>query len=76
MSADKNDAQAPAEKQPAAVAALSDVPGQVFNKFLEALKESGLPDELIARLRKTLVTDKTLTDRALKPAVLGEEQAQ
>jgi len=76
MSGNNDEARVPAEVKPSVAAALPDVPGQVFLKFLETLKESGLPDELIARLRKTLVTDKTLTDRALKPAVLGEEQSQ
>lgn len=75
MSEHTNDAPAPTESKPAA-AALPDVPGQVFNSFLETLKESGLPEELIARLRKILVTERTLTDRALKAAVLGEEPTQ
>lgn len=71
----ESDMEGPGEEKPAHVA-LSDVPGQVFAKFLETLKESGLPEEVIARLRKTLVTERALTDRALKAAVLGEEPAQ
>jgi hypothetical protein len=51
----------------------TDVPAQVFEKFLQALEVSGVSAELIARLRKTLLEDKTFTERALKEAVLGEE---
>ena len=46
---------------------------QVFEKFLEALEGAAVSAELIARLRKTLLEDKTFTERALKAAVLGEE---
>lgn len=50
-----------------------DVPAQVFEKFLQALEDAGASAELIARLRRTLLEDKTFTERALKEAVLGEE---
>lgn len=52
----------------------ADIPGQVFEKFLEALGGTDVSPELIARLRKALLEDKTFTERALKAAVLGEEQ--
>jgi len=51
----------------------TDVPAQVFEKFLEALEGSGVSAELIGRLRKTLLEDKAFTERALKEAVLAEE---
>jgi len=51
----------------------SDVPGQVFLKFLQALNDADVPDELVARLRKTLLKEKKFTERALKEAVLPEE---
>jgi len=51
----------------------ADVPAQVFEKFLQALGDASASAELIARLRKTLLDDKTFTERALKAAVLGEE---
>jgi hypothetical protein len=51
----------------------TDVPTQVFEKFLQALEGSGVSAELIARLRKTLLEDKAFTERALKEAVLAEE---
>lgn len=51
----------------------SDVPGRVFEKFLQALGDAGASAELVARLRKTLLEDKKFTERALKEAVLPEE---
>ena len=51
----------------------SDVPTRVFEEFLQALEGSGVSGELVARLRKTLLKDKTFTERALKEAVLAEE---
>lgn len=51
-----------------------DVPVQVFEEFLQALGGAGASAELIARLRKALMVDKTFTERALKSAILGEER--
>lgn len=52
-----------------------DVPVQVFEKFLQGLRDAGVSAEFVARLRKTLLEDKTFTEPALKEAVLGEEPA-
>ena len=52
-----------------------DVPAQIFEQFLQALGDTGMSAELIARLRKTLVEDRTFSDGALKTAVFGEELA-
>jgi len=52
----------------------TDIPGQIFGKFLEALGGTDISPDLIARLRKALLEDKTFSDRALKAAVLGEEE--
>lgn len=52
-----------------------DVPAQIFEQFLQALSDTGMSVELIARLRKTLVEDRTFSDGALKTAVFGEELA-
>lgn len=52
----------------------SDVPAQVFEKFLQALGGAGASAELVARLRKALLEDRTFTERALRSAVLGEER--
>ncbi|MEA2014350.1 MAG: hypothetical protein U9N38_03480 [Thermodesulfobacteriota bacterium] len=50
-----------------------DVPAQVFEKFLQALESKDVSAELVARLRKTLLEDKSFTEHALKKAVLAEE---
>jgi hypothetical protein len=50
-----------------------DVPAQVFEKFLEVLGSTGASAELVTRLRKTLLENKSFNDRALKAAVLGED---
>ena len=51
----------------------SDVPAQVFEKFIQTLEEAALSAELITRFRKTLLEDQAFTERALKDAVFGEE---
>ena len=50
-----------------------DVPAQVFESFLRALAEAAISEELIVRLRKTLLQDKTFTERALKEAIFAED---
>lgn len=50
-----------------------DVPVEVFDKFLNALQEANLPEEVVYRLRVVLLEERNFTDRALKAAVLGEE---
>jgi len=50
-----------------------DVPTQVFQQFLHNVEVADLSPELVARLRKTLIEEKTFTDRALMAAVFGEE---
>jgi len=50
-----------------------DVRTHVFKMFLQALEGAGVSAELVARLRKTLLEDKTFTDHALKEAILPEE---
>ena len=51
----------------------TDVPVQVFEKFLQALGDAGASADLVARLRKTLLEEKKFTERALREAVLPEE---
>jgi hypothetical protein len=51
----------------------TDVPAQVFEKFLEALAGAGASVELAARLRKVLLEEKSFTERALRAAILPEE---
>ncbi len=54
---------------------MPDVSSQIFERFLEALKSSGLSDDLTTRLRKTLLADKSFTEKSLKAAILAEEPA-
>ena len=51
----------------------SDVPAQIFEKFLQALGDASVSTELVARLRKALLEERTFTERTLTAAVLGEE---
>lgn len=51
----------------------SDIPEQVFEKFLQALGEAGVSVEVVSRLRKALLEDKAFTERSLKVAIAGEE---
>ena len=52
---------------------IPDLPAQVFKKFLQDLEGAGVSVELVARLRKALLEDKTFSERALKEAILPEE---
>jgi len=51
----------------------ADVPVQVFERFLQALADANTPTDVVNRLRKTLLEDKSLTERSLREAVFGEE---
>jgi len=51
----------------------SDVPMQVFEKFLQALGDASVSAELVGRLRKALLEERNFTQRALTASVLGEE---
>jgi hypothetical protein len=51
----------------------SDIPAQVFENFLQALIDAKMSPEAVARLRKTLLEDKSFTERALRDAIFGEE---
>jgi hypothetical protein len=50
-----------------------DIPSQVFESFLAGLETAEIAQEMVARLRKTLLVDQVFTESALKAAVLGEE---
>lgn len=51
----------------------TDVPAQVFEKFLQDLATAGVSAELVDRLRKALLQEKVFTERALIAAIFGEE---
>ena len=53
-----------------------DVPTRIFEEFLIALPDGPGKAELVNRLRKTLLSDRNFTDKALRSAVLGEDPQQ
>jgi hypothetical protein len=46
---------------------------QIFEKFLQTLTDSGISQNTISKLRKTLFEDKKTTEAALEEAILTEE---
>lgn len=53
---------------------VSDAPTRVFEGFLDALAKNGITEDTISRLRKTLITEKKFSDKALKDAIFNPEQ--
>jgi hypothetical protein len=53
----------------------TDVPTQVFEGFLAALEKEGVAQEIIQRLKKTLIEEAKFTDKHLKAAIFPEEVA-
>lgn len=51
----------------------SDVPTQVFESFLAALEKDGVAQEVIQRLKTTLIEDGKFSDKQLKAALFPEE---
>jgi hypothetical protein len=52
--------------------AVAKVPDRVFTTFVEALAKATVDEELVARLRKTLLVDHSFGDKALKEAIFPE----
>ena len=52
----------------------SEVPIQVFERFLMALEESRTASGVVGRLRALLLSEKSLTEKAFTEALLSEEQ--
>jgi hypothetical protein len=57
-------------------ASTRDVPTQVFEKFVEALREADLPGELVMRIQTTLIEKENLSEVALRTALFDEERTQ
>ena len=53
--------------------ATHNVAEQIFEKFLQALTDSGTSPSTVAKLRKALLEDKKTTEAALEEAILTEE---
>lgn len=51
------------------------VPQQVFDQFLKELEIQKAPEEVIARLRKTLVENEQISVEALKTALFANDNA-
>ena len=49
------------------------VPQQVFDQFLKELETQKVPEELVARLRKTLVDNDQISVEALKAALFSND---
>lgn len=52
-----------------------DVTNQIFSRFLESLSNEGMSIELINQLRKILIEEKDYSERALKTAIIEEDQS-
>jgi hypothetical protein len=50
-----------------------DIPTQICEKFLEALKTEGLEETYISKLRKVMITDEQLTETAIRNAIAIEK---
>jgi hypothetical protein len=55
------------------VGGISDIPKQVVGKFLEELGAAGVPGDVVARLKKTLLDDGALTEPAVRRAIFPDE---
>lgn len=53
-----------------------DVPTLIFTQFLTALSEQGIPAEILARLSKALLEDKTFGEAALRASLCSEGTPQ
>lgn len=51
------------------------VPQQVFDQFLKELETKKAPEEVVARLRKTLVENEQISIEALKAALFPSDNA-
>lgn len=57
-------------------ASIGELSTEVLEKFLAGLEQEGIPDEVRARLRQTLLVESKFSDTALRNAVFGEDAQQ
>jgi hypothetical protein len=50
------------------------LPQQIFDQFIKKLGEQQVPEEVIVRLRKTLVDDEQVSVEALKAALFANDK--
>jgi len=53
-----------------------DVATHIFEEFLQALENAGMPQDLLQRLGKTLLDDKKYSESALKSALHFDEGSE
>ena len=51
-----------------------EVPKHIFRQFLDELKTNGLPEDLIQRLDKVLLSGNSITETAVKGAIFNDAQ--
>jgi hypothetical protein len=61
-------------KQPDQPKPPSEVPTQIFERFVEALREAKIPPAAIERLRGLLLSEKALNEKGITDALLTEDQ--
>lgn len=54
---------------------MKSLPQQVFEQFLEELKSQEVPEEMVKRLRKTLIENKQTTVDSVKAALFFTDDA-
>ena len=54
----------------------TEIPVQIFERFLEELLVAGVSGDVIARLRKTLLEDQAFTEQALSSAMMKGGEAE
>ncbi len=52
-----------------------DVPTNVFEAFLSQLEKAEAPTDVVERLRKTILQEKDLSDRAIRAALFFEDDS-
>ena len=52
---------------------IMNVPQQVFDQFLKVLKAQKVPEEVVARLKKTLIDNEQISVEALKTALFSND---
>ena len=48
---------------------VTDVPSQIFENFLEELKEAKISDEIIKGLRMTMIQERNITEATIRSAM-------
>lgn len=52
-----------------------EVPALIFGQFLTGLEKAEMPADLVERLRTTIITNKDLSDNAIRAALFPEAES-